>query len=136
MPAPNQPRGGNRPPPVIAAQPTAPQGEPAPSVVAVALPAIVPASALVDAPSPPSEPVGGSFANARRALQSLAEAAAVPGASEAASAAQEPAKAPQYVATVRHFVGGERGYIEPGEPIAPRAEDLLVMLAQRTIREV
>lgn len=74
--------------------------------------------------------------DAQAALQPLAEAATAPDASEAASDAQEPAKAPQYVATVRHFVGSERGYIEPGEPIAPSAEDLPVMLAQRTIREV
>jgi hypothetical protein len=73
---------------------------------------------------------------AQQALQSLAEAATAPDASAAANAAQESAKAPQYVATVRHFVGGERGYIEPGEPITPSERDLPLMLAQHTVREV
>ena len=132
MPASNQSRGGNRPPPIIAAQPTSPQREPAPSVVAVALPAIVPASE----PAPAETAAEGSFADAQQALQSIAEAAAAPDASDTASDAQEPAKAPQYVATVRHFVGGDRSYIEPGEPIEPSAEDLPLMLAQHTIREV
>jgi hypothetical protein len=94
----------------------------------------------VDVPSLPSEPkpepTKGPTADAQQALQSLAGAAAAPDASADASDAQEPTKAPQYVASVRHFVGGERGYIEPGEPIAPSAEDLPLMLAQQTIREV
>lgn len=50
--------------------------------------------------------------------------------------AAEPAPAAKYIATVRHFVGGAKGYIEPGDPIQPSAEDLPLMLAQNTIREV
>lgn len=124
MPTPNQPRaGGNRPPSVIAAQPAAPQEEPAPSVVAAVPP--------VSVPSP--EPITSTFerqgafdlSDARDALQQLAQ-----------TQQKDAPPAARYIATVRHFMGGERGYIEPGEPIDPSATDLPTMLAQGTIREV
>lgn len=121
------PAAPEQPPPDPSADESPPEAsratEPPTVPVAKTEPSTVPAEA---SEQPEIEPSRGAvdLGDAQRALAQLVQ-----------SATRPPPSAPKYVASVRHFIGGERGYIEPGDPIVPSDADLPQMLAQQTIRE-
>jgi hypothetical protein len=97
---------------------------------------VVAAAEPAPAPAEPAqgnvEPAQGSF-DALTSLTTFARLAAQPEPPPAESPAPAPAA---YLATARIFVGGEKGYVEPGEPYVPSDEtERLLFLSQRVIRE-
>lgn len=146
MPSPNNPgRQGNRPPPVIAAQPAATPAERVSPVVAAApappplvepkvvdgeatSPSDVPAVEESSAPVEPTPTEGAVDLGAIAGdLQRLAE-----GALAAVEVLPKPAA---FVAVVPIFVGGEKGRVEPGESYTPHdAAERVRFLAQGVIR--
>lgn len=131
-------KNGGKPPSVIATpaapvEPVSPvvAAEPAPVHVEPAKPDVAPA------PAPSEGPKQGAFEIAD-AVSTFVRPAAQPEPAPPESQALAPAAKPlgTHIAKVRVFIGGERGYVEPGQAFSPAASDIALMLAQGTIAPV